>query len=87
MDGYEYRSMTNDDLTQFANQVKDLIADNLYLPELDNYSLIMIKKGLLGRAWDYVFKKTPDSHHIAIVKNLKSDEKDNEPDTSETPEG
>ena len=82
MAGYEYRTMTNVDLTEFANQVKDLIADNLGLPELDNYAIIMIKKGLLGRAWDYIFEKDPKSHHITIVKTFNK--KEDESNTSET---
>ena len=42
-------TFTLEDLTANANQVKDLIASKLNLPELDDYAIVVQKPSAMGR--------------------------------------
>lgn len=49
------RQMTNEDLCRFGNQVKDLIADKLHVEDLKKCAIVIIEKGMFGRAWEKLF--------------------------------
>lgn len=42
-------TFTLEDLTANANQVKDLLASRLNLPELDDYAIVVQKPSVMGR--------------------------------------
>ena len=64
------RQMTNEELCKFANQVKDLIAEKLHIEELDNYAIVIVEKGMFGKAWEKLFNSS-DNANIRLMVDVK----------------
>lgn len=64
------RQMTNEELCKFANQIKDLIAEKLHIQELDNYAVVIVEKGMFGKAWEKIFGDS-DNAAIRLMVDVK----------------
>ena len=63
-------NMSEEDLTAFANQVKDILGDALDLPALDDYVVTVTKPNIFGRAYNKVTGK--DAKDRAVIRLLKA---------------
>lgn len=71
MAGFDMYSMTEKDLEVFANRVKDQIADQLNLPQLDKHYVLVGKPTGWGKFKQAVFGGQafkPDSVMLYVVK-------------------
>lgn len=59
---------TLEDITEFGNQVKDLLASNCQCPQLDNYIVVIAKRNMFGRVWAKLWKPEETCFYIRIVK-------------------
>jgi hypothetical protein len=65
----EVRTMTYEDLTLFANQVKDLIANEFDIEELNDCAVVVVQKGIFGKIWNKVRGKTDEDSYICLVRS------------------
>jgi hypothetical protein len=72
-------TFTLDDLTANANQVKDLIANKLNLPELDDYAIVVQKPSAMGRFSKWLgFSKEDTNRDLAALFIVRKIEKEKE---------
>lgn len=70
-------TFTLDDLTYNANQVKDLIARKLNLPELDDYAIVVQKPSTMGRfvRWFNLSKEDKEFENATMFLVRKVEDK------------
>lgn len=70
--------MTNEDLTGFANQVKDLIADTFGVEGLMNTAVVLVEKGMFGKVWDKLFGSgdNPNNKTTLEIRLMRNVEKE-----------
>lgn len=70
-------TFTLDDLTTNANQVKDLIARKLNLPELDDYAIVVQKPSAMGRfvRWFNLSKEDKEFENATLFIVRKVEDK------------
>jgi hypothetical protein len=67
-----------EDLTTFANQVKDVLAETLELPELDSYTVIVGQPSMFGRLLNHLTKKEKeDGTRLLVFKAVRKKEQSN----------
>jgi len=60
-------SFTQEEMTSFANQVKDMLEEHLDLPQLGDVTIIVTRKGILGRAIDKCFSNGDNDTRMFVV--------------------
>lgn len=68
--------LTDLELTGIINQAKDLLADRLAQThpeagrELLDLAVVLQEKNVLGKAWDYLFKRDNEYAIMVVVKKV-----------------
>ena len=82
MNTYTSNTMSDSDLTKFANLIKDNLINALFEEGLletedprhlsGNYAIVLHRKGTLGTIWDKFrgIEPSPTALHIAVVKSV-----------------
>lgn len=75
-----YHSMSTSDLTQSANQFKEVFLESMVKEgaisqekanEMNKYCIVLVKKKFFGKIWDKMWNKDTDTTRVVVVKVIE----------------
>jgi predicted small metal-binding protein len=74
----DYYNVDPERLTQFANQIKELITHKFNIPDLNNYLICVHERGFFGKCFDKITRQDAEELRITIIQHFEESPGQNE---------